>query len=690
MFDSATLHQVLKERFGFSSFRPGQEHAIQSLLNERRVVCIQPTGYGKSLLYQLPAVLLDGITLVISPLLALMRDQMEHLQQRFGVPAGSINSDQDEEENYRTREAARHGHLKILFIAPEQLDNLDTRAFIQSLQVALMVVDEAHCISTWGHDFRPSYRSIVRAAHALTQHHPDLRLLGLTATADARVEADIASQFAAPDGSQPKVLRSSMDRPNIALGLVPLRGLSEKLSWLAQALSKLEGCAILYCATREQTEIVADWLQAQGLAVQAYHAGFEPEEKRRIQGDFISGRAPVIAATNALGMGIDKPDIRLIVHVDTPGSITAYYQEVGRAGRDGLSSRGILLFDPDDRKIQDHFIHSAQPTRADFTTVRNALTRDREGTWPNLAQVRIKSGLHPTRALVVLAEFMEQGFVDKVKQGSKQVYHPLQKEGEPDLARYEQQHSVRTKELDTMMAYGAGTCGCLMQTLRKALGDEQTEACGRCSDCQMQGWAWSTPGHNRSEADLWVSRREVVIKGSKRPLMSDGLAVLNGDQKGDLFIDFMKHRAKPERTDLSALLCTLLEERIDKLATRTRIQAVMALPSRTWSQGETVAQRIAKQLDVPIYQGLSWREPPEFRQGFLTNNDQRKQNVAGKMVLQQRVPVSGAILLLDDYVGSGSTLKEAVNCLRKAGHKGDIIPFTIARVRWRLGKKGFL
>ena len=357
------LDALLQSRFGFDAFRPGQREAIEALLDGEDLLCIQPTGHGKSLIYQVTSVALGGLTLVISPLLALMRDQLDHLERRFGIPAASINSDQDDAENESARARAASGEVSILFVAPEQLDNVERLAFLTSLDLRLVVVDEAHCISTWGHDFRPAYREIARLVAAVRERD-NVRVLGLTATADERTEADIEGQLAPI-----RVMRRSMDRPNLALSTHRVDGMGEKLAWLDDAMERWEGISLLYCATRENTEIVAEFLASQGHKVAAYHAGMPPDRKRDLQAAFLGGEYTAIAATNALGMGIDKSDLRTVVHVDVPGSITACYQEVGRAGRDGLPARGVLLWDPADRRIQEYFIHSARPTPQDFATL---------------------------------------------------------------------------------------------------------------------------------------------------------------------------------------------------------------------------------------------------------------------------------------------------------------------------------
>ena len=682
-----SIDQLLRARFGLDGFRPGQREAIQALLDGRRLLCIQPTGYGKSLLYQLPAVLLPGLTLVISPLLALVRDQVEQLGRRFGVPAASINSDQEDDENEEAMHRARSGAVKLLFVSPERLDNPAAWDFLCALPVDLVVVDEAHCISTWGHDFRPSYRRIVDAVRELSRRRPELRVLGLTATAAARTEADIARQLA-PDPTSPlQVMRASMDRPNLALATVRVNGPAEKLAWLSSFLAEAEGSGILYCATREQTGLVAEHLAARGHDVTAYHAGLEPAEKRRLQAAFTGGGWKAIAATNALGMGIDKADLRYIVHVDVPGSITAYYQEVGRAGRDGLPARGILLWDPSDRRIQEHFIRSAQPSREDFQKVQDVLQPDRAGEWPNLTQVKARSGLHPTRVTVVLAELREQGRIEKVMVGRRQVYRVLEGEHPPlDLGRYERQDAVRTQELEAMTRYAeGGDCG--MQALRRSLGDVEPAACGRCDRCAPERWALPDPRTGAEAAERWLQARVLPLPAVRTHRVEEGVALLTSETRSARFVRFMRERATGP---LEHELLELLLEQAEALAERARIEAVVPIPSRTWAARAATAEAVARRLRVPVMEALTWREAPPARQGELLNNDQRRGNVAQRM----RAEIAGrlgGLLLLDDYTGSGATLAEAARALRKeAAFEGQIVPLVIAGVRWRLGARGIV
>ncbi len=686
---SDPIDDLLRERFGFDAFRPGQRAAVDALMSRGRLLCIQPTGYGKSLLYQLPALLLDGMTVVISPLLALARDQVQQLRERFAIGAGAINSDQSDDENGAVAQAARDGSLRILFVSPERLDHLEAWRFLVSLPVDLLVVDEAHCISTWGHDFRPAYRRIVEAVRAFEAARPNVRVLGLTATADHRTEADVVAQLGG--GAPVEVLRAEMDRPELSLGTVSVAGSAEKLALLDRLLREVEGNGILYCATRERTRQVAGWLADQGHAVVAYHAGLEPDEKRALQQDFLTGRHRAIAATNALGMGIDKSDLRFVIHVDVPGSITACYQEVGRAGRDGQPARGVLLFDPGDRRIQAHFIRSAQPGLEDFGAVMAAIEPDADGRWPTLTKIKARSGQHPTRVTVILAELREQGLVEKRLDQRRQVYARTGEERTPDLTRYTRQAQVRHRELDAMMRYGAGEADCLMNALRRALGDAPEGHCGRCSRCDPAAWGVLAPASADAVARAvdWLAGRDVVIQGSRRPRMSAGLAVFDSEERLPPFLGFMRQRSQAEALDDD--LAARLDRKVDQLARGRAPAAVIVLPSRTWRARAAAGERVAARLGVPLHLDLiEWRTPPDHRQGELLNTEQRKANIAGRLRLTGAPPTNGPILLLDDYVGSGATLGEVVRTLREAGVDGELVPLTIARVRWRIGARGIV
>lgn len=687
--ENAQLDTILLQQFGFSEFRAGQREAIEALLRDHSLLCILPTGHGKSLLYQLPAVLINGITLVISPLLALMRDQAEQLTHRFGIPSASINSDQTDEENDHVRHAVKENRIKILFIAPEQLDNLETFSFLLSLPVGLVVVDEAHCVSTWGHDFRPSYRRIITALKHLNQRYPSLYVLALTATANARTENDIAQQLQF-DGRTPlQIHRASLNRPNIALSVRKLRGLPTKLATLCQIINPDE-TIIIYCATREHVELVSRYLCHAGYQATFYHAGMSSEEKRMLQREFLTGEKKLLVATNALGMGIDKRDIRLIVHFDVPGSVTSYYQEVGRAGRDGEPSRGVLLFDPADSRIQNHFITAAQPSEEDFATVLACLDGHEEA--PALTEVKSLSGLHPTLVVVILAELIEQGQVVKELSGRRQVYRLTGLKRAPDLSRYQQQLQTKKEELRLMLEYGEAINSCRMNYLCTLLGDQPQKPCGKCDFCLAETSIPAIARETLSNIDQWLLNQPCPIAGHKPSGLGEGMAVLDGTIRSPLFVEFMKNRQ--EGLNLKFELMSRMVQFARQLHEAHHFSAILTVPSRTWGSRKYLTQTIADSLGITVFEdALIWNENPPARQGELLNNDQRRQNVKGRMKVDSSfVLPQGPVLLLDDYVGSGATVQEAARAIRTIrGKKSSlIIPLTVARVKWKLGSPGMI
>ncbi len=690
--DNHTLNQILRERFGFASFRPGQLEAISALLQHKSLLSIQPTGYGKSLLYQLPTVLLEGLTIVISPLLALMRDQIHQLQARFNIPAASINSDQTPEEDSFAKNAALAGDIKILFVAPEQLDHVDRFNFLIRLPINLIVVDEAHCISTWGHDFRPAYRQIIYFIHALREKRPGVHVLGLTATANDKTAEDIKKQLS--DKKHPVIMqRESMDRPNIQLSVIHADGLAHKLYCVEKLLARLTGCGLIYCATRENTVLVAEYLQERGISAIAYHAGFLAPMKQKIQQDFLKNISKVIAATNALGMGIDKADLRFVIHFDLPSSITAYYQEIGRAGRDGLPARGILLFDIADKKIQDHFIDAAQPNAVDFNQVLQTIQKT--ALAPGLTEIKRLTGLHPTRVTVIVAELIEQAYIAKSSQQGKQVYHLLGKQKSPDLSRYQNQYQVRQQELTAMIHYASQREICFMQLLRGALGDPVKKSCEHCDVCLGKISAINNEAELLTGIDTWLQQRLTVIDTQKAHRMEAGISVLNGKLRSKFFIHFMQHRMTLQQTGLPLApeLLALLKIHLMQLEQQYHFDALLVIPSRTWTARDALATWLANELQTRVFLDyLYWRETPLARQGELLNNDQRRYNVNQHMTYSYGQHLKAdTILLLDDYTGSGATLTEAARVLRKESRfQGKIVPFTIAQVKWRLGKSGMI
>ncbi|MDD5054855.1 MAG: DNA helicase RecQ [Candidatus Peribacteraceae bacterium] len=343
---SADLPALLKSRFGYDRFRPHQAEIIDAVLRGKDCLVILPTGGGKSLCFQIPALRLPGITVVISPLISLMKDQVDALKAN-GVAAEFLNSSLSSGEQERIEAAARRGELKLLYLAPERLAVTRFKEFLLSLTVSLIAVDEAHCISEWGHDFRPEYRNL----RSLREAFPSVPCIALTATATEKVREDIVTQLHLKDAAR---FVASFDRPNLRYHVAPKRHAFELL---LSTLRKYAGqSAIVYCMTRKGTEDLAADLVAEGIAALPYHAGLESALRQETQNKFIRDEISVVAATIAFGMGIDKPDVRAVIHYDLPKNIEGYYQETGRAGRDGLPADCILLFAAGDAILHRHFI----------------------------------------------------------------------------------------------------------------------------------------------------------------------------------------------------------------------------------------------------------------------------------------------------------------------------------------------
>src|SRR6266704_1915945 len=340
------LIATLKKSFGYDQFRPLQEQIINDSLAGRDVFVLMPTGGGKSLCFQLPALMRDGLTIVVSPLISLMKDQVDALQTS-GIPATYLNSTLDRDQSKARWRGLHRGEYRMLYVAPERLmlETFLERAL--NWRIAQFAIDEAHCISEWGHDFRPEYRDLKK----LREHFPDAPVIALTATATERVRADIVKQLKL---REPRCYVASFDRPNLTYRVIPKSAPYEQL--LALIRSRPTDSGIVYCASRKSTESLARNLNEDGITAKPYHAGLTTSERSKHQDAFLRDDVRVITATIAFGMGINKPNVRFVVHYDLPKNIESYYQETGRAGRDGLPSECLLLFSPGDRVKYGRFI----------------------------------------------------------------------------------------------------------------------------------------------------------------------------------------------------------------------------------------------------------------------------------------------------------------------------------------------
>ena len=356
--EAADLDQILQHRFGFPSFRPGQREIVAHVTGGSDALVVMPTGAGKSLCYQVPALARGGLAIVVSPLIALMKDQVDALQAK-GIRATFLNSSLSSEAYRERQQAVSRGEIEMLYVAPERFSPRFL-SFLREVDIRLLAIDEAHCLSQWGHDFRPDYLRLGKVRDALGRP----ATIALTATATPEVQRDIVRTLGigAEHGNNPRTFIRGFDRENLILEVLHVSSKKEKVELLADLV--LPGPSLVYCATRKNVERATQALHQAGVRAGMYHAGLSPDARTRAQEDFMEGRLPVVVATNAFGMGIDKKDIRNIVHFDIPGTVEAYYQEIGRAGRDGRMSRAVLLFNRTDRRIQEFFINSSNPPAA--------------------------------------------------------------------------------------------------------------------------------------------------------------------------------------------------------------------------------------------------------------------------------------------------------------------------------------
>jgi ATP-dependent DNA helicase RecQ len=487
------LHRTLQAVFNFDGFRPGQEAVIDSVLHGRDTLAIMPTGAGKSLCYQLPALHLPGITLVVSPLISLMKDQADKLDD-LGVDASPINSTLTTQEERAALATIREEQTEFILTTPERLGDGDFVQTLRGKHLDLFVVDEAHCISQWGHDFRPSYLDLRQAVERLGRPP----ILALTATASPEVAADIVKQLGLRDVN---IINTGIFRPNLHYSVVVVDDEDDRKATLVRLLREKSvpgsegGCGIIYTATVKAAEEVTTFLRELGFEVARYHGKLGTRERHDTQERFMRGELPIIVATNAFGMGIDKPDIRFVVHYNMPGSLDSYYQESGRAGRDGAAAECTLLYRRDDQRTHRFFMAGKYPRFNDLLAVYAALARegaDRRAL--SLEQIQAAStGVARTKVRVVIALLREWGVVAHRRgEGDMVVRAGL---GEAELvamaAQYEARQERDRDKLERMIEFSQ-TAMCRWKKLVDYFGEAvEWETCGMCDNCHKLARAGS-------------------------------------------------------------------------------------------------------------------------------------------------------------------------------------------------------
>jgi len=467
------LREALSTHFGYGGFRPGQEAIIRSVLSGRPTLAILPTGGGKSLCFQLPALLLEGTTVVASPLVALMKDQVDALAAR-GIPATFVNSSLSEAERKERQARIRAGAYRLVYVAPERFRSSSFRDAIGQVRVPLFAIDEAHCISSWGHDFRPDYLKLAEACGHLRAE----RVLALTATATPEVRKDIVRALGLED---PQVFVAGFDRPNLFVEVARASGDQEKVGRVL-ALARRGGPGLVYAATRRNVEKVVLALRANGVNAAGYHAGMDDAERSAAQEGFLRGEISVVVATNAFGMGVDKADIRFVVHFHLPRSIEAYYQEIGRAGRDGAPSLALLLFNYADVMLQKRMIEGSRPKEE---TVRKIWDVARGLGSGGSAQLAAVCGVHPADAQAAVKLLESAGHLARRGQDFS-VLTPEVEEPAVDFELAAMRVAHERQMLDRMVRF-CDTEGCRRRNLLRYFGDpEAPRSCSACDCCAGQ------------------------------------------------------------------------------------------------------------------------------------------------------------------------------------------------------------
>ena len=656
--------KLLKERFGIATgFHSGQRDIIEALVQGKRILAIQRTGWGKSLCYQVASLYYPHLTIVFSPLKALMRDQCQRCNDVYRIPSAIVSSEFSVEANRETLAKAITGDVKILFIAPERLDNLDWQTSVIQMRISMIVIDEAHCISVWGHDFRTSYRRIVRLLNAIPHDTP---VLALTATTNRRVEEDILQQV-----GMAQVIRGTMQRPNLSLNVIKVEGEREKLSYLAEILPQWDGTGIVYTATRNNAELVTAFLMDQGIDAVYYHAGLEDDKRYDIEQGWMQNAYKVICSTNALGMGIDKSDIRFVVHYNIPASPIHYYQEIGRAGRDGSPAKCVLLYDPADLAIQKRFIQGARPEKQYYDSVFFHLRAEALGE----RDLMRRTGLSQNAVRVILADLEEQKLIERGARDKK--YTSLRDIRTFDFSVNETARFQKEQELQDMEGY-AQLEKCYMGYLTAYLGDKPDYFCGTCGNCNPQKFPPVVGSERIQQAAVQFLEKDFLPRIEKRDGKHEAglsLSYHSGRRIGNLVRLSKYEEGGPFPEELVLRAVQVIKERYPVNA----INGIISVPpTRSGSLVETFARKVADMLQIAYIPALvkirTTREQKDF-----TNWVQKADNVKGAFVVMSPELIAGrTLLLIDDIYDSGYTMREIGQTLMRAGAQA-VYPFTITR-----------
>ncbi|MCR6032567.1 DEAD/DEAH box helicase [Nocardioides sp. zg-579] len=667
--------------------REDQWSAIEALaVDRRRALVVQRTGWGKSAVYFVATLLLRGQgagpTVIVSPLLALMRNQIA-AAERAGIRAVTINSTNIEDWE-PTHQAIRDGEVDVLLVSPERLNNPGFRDEVLPKLAAtcgLLVVDEAHCISDWGHDFRPDYRRI----RTLLAELPDgIPVLATTATANERVTADVAEQLG-PLGQQVLVLRGSLDRESLRLGVVRLRTAEQRLAWLADHLAEQPGSGIVYCLTVAATQEIADYLRSRGHDVAAYSGQTDTTERQALEQDLAAGRVKALVATSALGMGFDAT-LGFVVNMGAPASPVAYYQQVGRAGRGTDEAVVVLLPATEDRDIWNYFASLAFPREELVRQTLDALAA--EGRPMSTAALETRVELTRTRLETMLKVLDVDGAVRRVRGG----WESTGQEWSYDAERYRRVSEAREREQQAMLDYIA-TDRCRMRFLRDQLDDPEAADCGRCDNCGGLDLSTEVSAAALEEAGARLSRPGVVVE--PRKMWPTALANLGIDLKGKIKDGASEGRAVARLTDLGhgqalrelfapgtpdgPVPVPLVRAVVEVLEEwRPQVDAIVVVESATRpTLTSDLASGLSRYLKVPVVGTWAVVDPDVAPGQGAMNSAQRVAAVGRRSALHADVPEGARVLLVDDRSDTGWSLTLAARALRRAG-AAEVLPLVLA------------
>lgn len=661
-----------------AQFQDGQWEAIEALVQDRgQLLVVQRTGWGKSMVYFLATRLLRdqqiGPTLLISPLLALMRNQLE-AAHRIGLQALKIDSTNPNDWAAIKAQLVRN-EADILLISPERLSNEGFRTDVLSrINIGLFVVDEAHCISDWGHDFRPDYRRITRVLQLLPGNVP---VLATTATANDRVVEDVAVQL----GGRLKILRGSLIRESLSLQVISLPHQAARLAWLAEQIPQLPGSGIIYARTVRDVKTVTRWLVERGIAAAAYHSA--GSDREALEQQLLSNEIKVLVATSALGMGFDKPDLRFVIHYQRTGSVVEYYQQVGRAGRDGVTSYGIMLSGREDDDITNYFINAAFPPVAHTELILNALDEAEEGL--SLADIERQINLSRTQInkVVKLLDVLYPSPIDK--QGSK--YYRTAIDWQPDTKLEQELTAIRRAEQQQMRDYALGT-QCLMSFLRGALDDPGAGPCGKCSVCLGAPLLPVTPTAALTQtAVAFLKNSFLPIDPRKQwpdyrripPIhqaeVGKTLSVYGDAGWGNL-VKAGKYQTGRFSDELVEAAADMIRRQWNPAPFPTWVTAVPSLNRPTLVPN--FAERLAARLSLPFVPAVS-KLLANAEQKHQQNSFYRQQNLNGAFGVNLPSEYHGQpVLLVDDVVDSRWTFAMLAFQLRSSG-SGPVFPLALAQ-----------